>query len=222
LTQFIIVVGDSFASDPDGWPGQLADRLGVQLVSYGGAGQHWWSVKEFLKTVSEFVIDNTVAIVVVHTFFDRIPSKNPDIAKLDVFDADDTSEMTTAVRLHYKYINNSDFMKWAQEKWFEELTEKWQHNKLINLHSFPWSLENKTVLPGGINVMPNLTSISLNETGANSIDLFNDIRPNHFDNHNNKELAAQLESIITTYTPGTTALDLSKFNQKTRKWDNWK
>ena len=83
---------------------------------------------------------NAEVIVFAHTYAERIPSVDTKISKIDPYDTSKKDEMSLAVQLYYKYILDLDFMKWAQEKWFDDITEKWQHIKLINLHCFPLSL----------------------------------------------------------------------------------
>jgi hypothetical protein len=220
--KYLIVAGDSFSSDPDGWPRQLADALGLTLISYGVPGDHWWGVRDFLKSLAPHVKADIEAIVLVHSFFDRMPGRNPLLRTLNIHDDSDTTELAIATRLYYKHINNSHFMKWAQEQWFNEVSSQWSYTKLINLHAFPWSLDNIDALPGGINLTPSLAAISLNELNSSNGDLFNDIRPNHFSDRNNTEIANQLRNIITSYSPGMKKFDLSSFEQKTNKWSNWK
>lgn len=222
MNKNIIVIGDSFASCSGGWPSILADMLGLELTVYGGAGEHWWPGRQFLKNVSQHIVENTEVIIFVHTYFDRITRSDSGVHAANIHDENDNSEIVTAARLYFKYISDPNFMKWAQEMWFKEVTEQWQHIKLVNLHSFPWSLENKNALPGGINLIPSLAAISLNEMGADKLNFIDDIRPNHLNDYNNKELATQLASIITNYSKGTKFLNLETFDQKTHKWDNWK
>lgn len=222
MTKYIIIVGDSFTTDANGWPGHLADLLKLKLVCYGESGQHWWSICNFLKKLDQQIINNTEVIVFSHTYAERIPSIDTKISKIDPYDTSKKDEMSLAVQLYYKYILDLDFMKWAQEKWFDDITEKWQHIKLVNLHCFPLSL-NLSKLPGGVNVKPSLASISLNEINADTGGgLVNDNRPNHFNDVNNKELARQLSKMIINYKQSVQEFDLTKFDLKTRKWDNWK
>lgn len=222
MTKYIIIVGDSFTTDANGWPGHLANSLNLKLVCYGESGQHWWSISNFLNKLDHQIIKNTEVIVFAHTYAERIPSVDTKISKIDPYDTSKKDEISLAVQLYYKYILDLDFMKWAQEKWFDDITEKWQHIKLINLHCFPLSLS-LSKLPGGINVKPSLASISLNEINADTgSGLANDNRPNHFNDFNNKELANQLSTMIINYKQSVNEFDLTKFDLKTRKWDNWK
>lgn len=222
MTKYIIIVGDSFTTDANGWPGHLAKLLKLKLVCYGEGGQHWWGISNFLKKLDQQIIDNTEVILFAHTYAERIPSADPKISKIDPYDTSKKDEMSLAVQLYYKYILDLDFMKWAQTKWFDDITEKWQHIKLVNLHCFPLSL-NLPKLPGGINVKPSLASISLNEIDADrGGGLTNDTRPNHFNDFNNLELARQLAKMIINYKPSVQYFDLTEFDLKTRKWDYWK
>jgi hypothetical protein len=76
----------------------------------------------------------------------------------------------------------------------------------------------------GINVTPNLTSISLNEINSKKSILFNDARSNHFSDYNNTQLGLQLAEQLKNHSNKTVELDISKFEQLTDYWfnmDNW-
>lgn len=214
----IIVVGDSFTANPAGWPGQLATMLNLNLISYGVGGEHWWGVKQFLDSIS---MENTEAIVFAHTFGNRIPTGNKELGKHDFFNLDATDEEQLAVKLYYKYIQNDQFMDWAQCRWFEQISKTWSGTKLVNLHCFPWTWDKRYHL-GGINISPSLSAISLNEIDTKEFDLINDGRSNHFNDFNNTELARQLSIIIAEYKIGEIQLDITKFRQLTTRWLDWK
>lgn len=216
----IIVVGDSFCCHPHGWPQMLADKLNLTLINYGVGGQHWWGVKTFLDQISLDDINNTTAIVFAHTFGQRIPTDDKILGTYDLLSLDRTKEPQLAIELYYKYIQNKQFIDWAQSCWFNEVSRTWSHNKLINLHCFPWTVGKKHLL-SGVNVFPNLSAISLNEIGANEFKFIADQRINHFSHENNVELANQLAHIINNYAPGDIDLDITKFQLKTKKWFSW-
>jgi hypothetical protein len=206
----IIVVGDSFCAHPQGWPSMLADKLNLKLINYGVGGEHWWGVHEFLKTVDK----NTVKyIIFAHTFGQRIPTLHKNgIDK-------------TASELYYKHIHNEEFLNWAQEQWFKQISTEWDN--VINLHCFPWTWDLRHLLVG-INVGPNLASISLNEVDATEPLLDESVigqglrRQNHLNQFNNKILAEELAGIINNYSAGDVQLDVTKFQLKTEKWFNWR
>lgn len=216
----LIVLGDSYSSSAHGWPGMVAHQLNLNLICYGEGGQPWWAITQFLNSVSETEIQNCEAVIFAHTNAERIPTTDKTIGKINHSQLDTTNEIEHAIALYFKYIHDHKFLSWAQEKWFEEISIKWSHTKMIHLHCFPWTWKLRTKL-AGINVNPCLTSISLNELNAREFALVNDVRPNHFNNFNNTELANQLASMINSYVPGDRQLDLSKFQQLTDKWTQW-
>jgi hypothetical protein len=216
----LIVLGDSFSTYYQFWPTMVAKQLNLNLICYGGGGQPWWAVKCFLNSVSEADIENCEAVIFAHTNSDRIPTSNKTIGKINHSQLNKNNEIELAVALYFKYIHDSDFVHWAHKKWFEEITVRWAHTKIVNLHCFPWTWSQRSAL-AGINVWPSLTSISLNEINAKEFALFHDSRENHLSIDNNQELANQLVEMINNYMPGDKHLDLSKFHQLTDKWTNW-
>lgn len=217
----LIVAGDSFCSDPNGWPQMLADSLSLNLICYGGGGEHWWTAKQFIERLSNSDKDNCEVIVFVHTSADRLPIEDKELVKINIHDTNDKIEPELAVKLYYKYIHNSKFMEWAQTQWFLELSDRWNRIKLINLHSFPKTLTGH--LPMGMNVKPCLAAVSLNEAGAKtSTALIEDSRSNHFSYKNNQVLATQLAQLAKNYVAGAATLTLKEFEQRTNQWLEWK
>jgi hypothetical protein len=208
-------VGDSFCSAAHGWPQHLADLLGMQLDCYGQGGTAWWTVRDHLQK-HHVSPDNVV--VFVHTNADRIPTLDYDLVSFD-HSAEPTNELETAVKLYYKYIHNPEFMAWAQQAWFKEIAQAYAVNRVVHLHSFPWSVN----LPeSGVNVVTPLAALSLNELGKTDFDLFNDSRANHFSAANNQALATELAHLINNYCPGRAVLDHTRFEQRILKWFDWK
>lgn len=215
----IIIVGDSFCSSKTGWPSLLASALELFLISHGSGGQSWWNTKAFVDTIDADVLENAEVMVFVHTNADRIITGNTQIGRID-HTAKPDSESALAIQLHYKYIHDPVFQNWAQRQWFLEINRRWGHKKIVHLHSFPWSIENGKLLTG-LTISTNLCSISLNELGIDKFELFNDLRANHLNEHNNRELASQLARLIQHYKQETIGLDTSVFDQKIVKWFDW-
>jgi hypothetical protein len=217
----LIVLGDSFSSNAQGWPSIVANQLNLNLICYGEGGQSWWSSKHFLNSVSGTDIENCEAVIFAHTNSDRVPTSNKTIGKINHSQLNKNNEIELAVALYFKYIHDSEFVHWAHKKWFEEISVRWAHTKIVNLHCFPWTWDSRTVL-SGVNVWPSLSSISLNEVDAKEFSLIHDQRSNHLNTHNNQELANQVVDMINNYTPGDARLDLTKFQHLTDKWTHWK
>ena len=215
----IIVVGDSFCASADGWPNILAQRLNLTLINHGQGGQPWWNVRNFLNTIDEETLTNTEVMVFVHTNAGRIPTSNSQIGFVD-HSAEPKTEIDKSIQLYYKYIHEPEFLNWAQQQWFLEINQRWSYKKIVHLHSFPWSLDYGKSL-SGIKISTNLCSISLNELGADNLELFNDTRPNHLNNQNNNELAYQLSNLIQNYIQQTVQLDTDAFDLKITRWFNW-
>lgn len=219
----IIIVGDSFC-EQTGWGEILAQQLDCNLFRRGFGGHSWWSTRQtLLNEISDDFLSQTEYIVFCHTSGSRILKQDENIARLDFNNKADTREIVTAVRLYYKYIYDDQVAEWTQEQWFKEISETYYKKfKLIHLHCFPWSW-NKRHLLKGMNVGPNLASISLNEMGANSeSQLAFCGRNNHLNEVNNIALGKELFRLISNYTEEDMYLDLHQFEQKTNKWTNWK
>lgn len=135
----LIVVGDSYCSFFNGWPKTLADELNLNLICHGGGGQPWWNARNYITKLAPDTIDNAEFIVFAHTNAERIPTLNADIGLID-HSKKPESEIETAIHLYYKYIHEQEFITWAHQQWFKEITERWGHKKLCHLHCFPWSL----------------------------------------------------------------------------------
>lgn len=209
----IIVVGDSFCASKsyaDGWPALLAKQLNLNLICNAASGQHWWATKNFLQSISKTDWDQTEVIVFVHTFVNRIPNLNQDLALVRYNNLKYSNELDLAVGLYYKYIHDDGFMSWAQQAWFTEINQQWTRPKTIHLHGFDQSLTSCNLL-SGVHLVPDLTSISLQELDNKDIwNLRDDGRLNHFSKENNGVLAEQIYNIIGNAN-GTYQFDLTKF-----------
>jgi hypothetical protein len=216
----IIIVGDSFCASTAGWPSILAQRLDLSLVNHGQGGQPWWNARNFLNSIDQDTLTNTDVVVFVHTNSGRIPTSNAQLGLVD-HSAEPKTEIDKAIQLYHKYIHEPEFLNWAQQQWFLEINQRWGHKKIVHLHSFPWSIDYGKLL-SGLNIETNLCSISLNELGIDKLELFNDQRLNHLNDHNNNELACQLATLIQNYTQQTVQLDTNAFDLKITQWFNWK
>ena len=212
----IIVVGDSFCSDSNGWPKILSNALELNLICHGVGGQPWWNARNFITKLSNDVIESAEFIVFAHTNKDRIPTLNEEIGKVD-HSKSPKLEIEHAIQLYFKYIQDPEFIGWAHEQWFIEISRSFGHKKLCHLHCFPWTLESGYLLTG-LNITTNLAALSLNELGATRFDLVNDTRINHFNQNNNRQLGLQLAEHFKNYGNKSINLDVTKFDQATSQW----
>jgi hypothetical protein len=206
----IIVVGDSFCSAVKGWPGLLANLLNLELISWGAGGAPWWMVRDFLLKLEKEKIENCSVVVACHTNAERIPSLDLRVCNPD---SSNNEEIKTAVKYYRSFIENNEFLHWAQIAWFKEFSTLFSHCKVVNLHCFEWSLLYREHLRG-VNICNSLVELSLKEIGkeATRTALISDSsRLNHFNKENNQELAEQLYKIINNYSPVDANLDLKKF-----------
>jgi hypothetical protein len=218
----VIIVGDSFCAS-FGWPELLAKELNMNLIKFGAGGHSWWPIRIFLtKTLSSAQLTNCDLIIFVHTDPWRVPTLNDDLVRFDHMNPNPTVESELAIKLWYKYIRDTDYLLWATKKWYEEINNEWSKIKTIHVHAFPWSWPIRNLL-GGMNISPNLASISLNELDYDDIRLLAaDRRPNHMNQYNNQILADQLFNAIKNYQLGDFELDIGKFQLLSNKWFDWK
>lgn len=220
----IIVAGDSFCSWSGGWPTTLANMLDLNLINFGDPGAHWWSQLYFLNNeISPQDKDNTEVIVFCHTEMNRIPCRNNDVHTVNLHNLQNRKGdgVEKAVELYYKHLSDWKFLNWAQDKWFEEISNEWTSiPKVVHLHSFPWSLDKKHLLKG-MNVSPSLAALCLNEIGAKSQKDIPVHAPNHFSDNNNYILAKEVKRLIDDYSYGLVNFDVSQFDQKTDRWLEW-
>ena len=212
----LIVVGDSFCAG-QGWPQLLANYLNLNLIVAGFSGQHWWSYRHFLtQTLKEDDFKNTDFVVFCHTFSERIPNLNSELASVTPLKKPRT-ELEQAVALYYKYIENAPYAEWAQEKWFEEINQRYSKNvKTVHLHvtHATWEIRN---LLGGMQVYPSLTSLSIDELGVENHILYDDTRNNHFSRKNNTILAQQLAELMKDFAVTDKKLRIDDFELKSKK-----
>jgi hypothetical protein len=220
----IIITGDSFCYDQRHdapttvWPRALADQLGLALHGQGFPGGHWWACRNYLKKLPDHVFDTAEVMVFVHTNAGRVPSLDPQMVQGDP--SARSTEPELAVYLYHKYISDTLFAEWAQQRWFEEISQTWGHKKLCHLHAFPWTTPYEHLLSGLI-IQPNLAALSLNELGTDKFSLISDTRSNHFNPHNNQALARELAHMISGNLTGIQQLNLYNFEQKTTRWLGW-
>lgn len=213
----VIVLGDSYCSTIEGWPQTLSKLIGRNLVCFTqGAGQSWWTARNWLLELDQSIIDQCDVMVFAHTNADRIPTSNTIIGHINHC-APAATEQEKSIQLYYKYIHDPLFLRWAQQQWFKEISTMYGQKYLVHLHCFPWTLGDRHLL-SGLNLTTNLTALSLNELGAKEFGLYNDHRPNHFSEHNNAVLAMQLADLIQCQATGDNQLDHTKFQQKTLDW----
>lgn len=219
----IIISGDSFCSDASGWPSALAQILDRRLICYTeGSGQSWWAAREWLVGLDLEELAACDIMIFLHTNADRIPTANTMIGRVD-HSATPESELELAIKAYHRHIHDPAFLRWAQQSWFKEISEVYSQKYLVHLHCFPWTLEYRNHLHG-LNVITNLTALSLNEIGAARFSLYHDDRSNHLNQHNNHALANQLAEFIKQRIVGDYALDHRQFQQKTLEWltrKNW-
>jgi hypothetical protein len=212
----VIVVGDSFSSNPAGWPMTMATELNLNLICYGVGGQSWWAARNFMTKLAPDLVQAAEFIVFAHTNAERIPTLNEEIGRCD-HSKQPESEIESAIQLYYKHIHEQEFVAWAQQQWFTEISRVWGHKKLCHLHCFPWSLSYSNLLVGQ-NVTTNLTALSLNELGATEFRLVGDQRVNHFNTHNNQQLGLQVAQLLKNHSNQSVELAVDRFDQATRRW----
>lgn len=192
------------------------------LYPYGFGGKSWWYsrqrfVEDLQRIPQEIFEDQLEVIVFCHTNSGRINNAwNRELSNSD----------TTApeIQHYYRNIFDGDFNDWAQQQWFEEIAERWNHIKTIHFHCFTDSVKWSDLLPGVVYTTP-LVHISIGELQGTDKEiseyLRTDKRNNHLNSHNNKVLADFILGAIYDYQPGQYEIDMNNFdvvNPNASKW----
>ena len=209
----LVISGDSFCSDSVGWPGMLAQQLNLNLICNGFSGHHWWQIR---KSLIEQVNADTDLIIICQTDTSRIPVSEYN-TEYSLLPQTKKEQLANDYRV---YIENAEYSEWAQLKWFEEIEQLWPHIKKCHLHCFPWTIKFKDSLKG-MQVLPNLAAMSLNEINAQDFKLINDTRANHFSWNNNRVIGRQLAAMLQNYSEREERFDIAEFNLPTTKWFDW-
>lgn len=204
----LLVLGDSYCASSLGWPLHLAKMLNSDLTCFGEGGQPWYSVKQWMDN-NPGVVETANYIVFAHTNAERIPTDNNQIGIVDHSKTPE-SELEHAIALYYKYIHSVGLLHYIQKLWFEDLNRITKDKLVVHLHCFSGHTIDNSHLLEGINVFPDLTSISMREKAVVGKTLFADNRLNHFSLHNNQALAKEIYTAIKI-APAVYKMDLNNF-----------
>jgi hypothetical protein len=235
----IVFVGDSYCASLDpktyefnrhqqfqdykdypGHPAIVATHYGADLYCYGYSGKSWWySYRRFQEALqnNSTRLANTLAIVFFHTDSSRMNTSNQELTSLHSPQHFDQSpkkdpldfELADASRSWFKYLYDTQFQEWAQRQYFMELKRQYSEVKTIHFHCFEYSVEYSDLLPGMVYTTP-LFTISNGEPGEKKT--VGDARANHFNAHNNNELAQTIIRAIDRYEPGKHTIALEGFD----------
>jgi len=222
----LLVLGDSFCAnrtEPESWVKILKNFYpNFKLTGRGFGGQSWWHQRRWLLENFPTSPESTTAIF-CHTGALRLPCVRDIPVTPWVLSLDDPTSLKNELLRHdkdhkifhlAKSFYSSDlydqkFYEWASEKWFFELSELTKNFKKV-LHIFGFdSKENKSVLlnSNAIVCTTLLRSLSIAELSKNQSlppsQIFGgpDTRLNHFNKHNNIQLALFLKTLIDEGDP---------------------
>lgn len=226
----IAFVGDSFCASYSsgnkqlGWPpvqdgtteitylDTVAETNNYTLYPYGFGGKSWWySRQRFLEDLQriprEIFEDQLEVIVFCHTNSGRINNAwNRELSNTDT--------TSPEAQIFYRHFFDGDFHDWAQQKWFEEIKQRWSHIKTIHFHCFPDSVKWSNLLPGVVFTTP-LIHVSVGELEGTDKEIDQaiktDKRYNHLNFQNNQVLAKFILGSIYNYNPGHYEIDMDNF-----------
>lgn len=190
----ILILGDSFCQNPNGWPRLLCDKfIYNHCCTDGIGGDAWWGVRRrFLNHANQDYFQYVKLLVFIHTQRDRLFTHTPDVS---VRSNNPNNQEHQAVELYYKYIYDSAFARWAENQWHNELT-RYCVNIPHVVHLF-FDSDHSNNLPG-ICVPTGLLNLALTQHNS-SLDFIDDGTRgfiNHFSPENNIIFARQLYEII--------------------------
>lgn len=202
----------------------VANTNKYALYPYGFGGKSWWYsrqrfVEDLQRIPKEIFADHLEVIVFCHTNSGRINNAwNRELSNTDTTPSN--------IQHYYKNIFDGDFHDWAQQQWFKEIANRWNHIKTIHFHCFPESVKWSDLLPGVVYTTP-LMHISMGELQGTEKEIYQtvqtDKRYNHLNSRNNQALAEYILGTIYDYKPGLYEIDTSNFdivNLNAFRWPN--
>jgi len=201
----ILILGDSFCQNKEGWPDMLCEKFSYNIaITQGTPGVGWWAIRSNLlqcQQQSDFFLD-TKLLIFIHTQKSRLFKQ--DLSLFNIlpqelplsYSNNSIDEKTLSVSLYYKYIHEVLFADWAEQQWFREFKEICKPIPLIvNLF-----FETQKILPTlpGICVPTGLLDLNKAQYRQPTSMAFDGLKGyiNHFTPENNKIFANQLYNII--------------------------
>jgi hypothetical protein len=255
----IVFVGDSYCScwagpspiphchaqqkdediDRPSWLDVAADKLELNLYSFGYAGRSWYYSRQQLFEHMEYDpkwIKSVDLMVFCHTDSSRYNTGNGTIGNemLDFNyrplpkDSEYKNKIDLAESLHRWVTDLIDYpyQDWAQEQWFHEIARTFKDIKQIHFNNYTFTTDKtSSILPGVIYTTP-LVHISLGEATGTDAEvtknfMTEDNRVNHFSPHNNRTLGNLVATTAQNYQPGVYSIDTSNFeiiNPNATRW----
>ena len=207
----------------------VSDHYQFDVAPYGFAGKSWWySWSKFWKAWGG-KLDHLEAIIFTHTDHARINSAViPEFPLMANYVRPEVSaEMIQANQNYFKYIHDDAFNAWAQEQYFKMLEEKFNKIKTVHFHCHTNTIGQAHLLPGVVFTTP-LHQINIGELRGSKEQIMQcisqDLRANHFNDHNNQVMADVIIQALDNYVPGMVSLPIEKFDQpnpNAASWATW-
>lgn len=213
-------------------PSIVSNHFNLSLRNFSYGGKSWWYSRH--KLYQEIKSDpsllkKTFAMVFTHTNSGRVNNENDNIVPRmrDLPDNGDPyfMELKRTDELFIKHIYSNAFQDWAQQQWFHEISREFGDIPTVHFHCFPYSLEFSDLLPGRKFTTP-LVHVQVGEMSGTDSDIeyrmgHGDTRANHLNDHNNQALADTVIDALKNYQPGSSELDLSKFDVPNKNASRW-
>lgn len=201
----VLIIGDSFCYNrrPMSWPFIVSNRLTGSKAKPRGKGfpgAAWWSVRKQLLTDLQVSIPKI--LIICHTEPYRLPSEYDyklNFRSVEIKDL--PSNLELAAKYYYENLMCIDFHEWSCLRWFEELDEIIEKNKIEKvIHFFCFNgTYNQYRFKKGVTIKTPLTNIR-DERKTVFLN-FKSIIINHLTPTKNKQLADNIVNIISNY-PG--------------------
>lgn len=208
----IAIIGDSWCAQRTKdihWPKILANKLISKSLfkviprGWGFKGCSWWSARNCL--LDELRQTPIKVLILCHTEPNRIPSDDDiGLNYWSVLDNRNKTEVFDAAVRYFEHLHFTEYHKWCQIRWFDELDSIIEANKIekvIHLHCFPDSFFKNS--KSTIATYKFKTGVTIEDSLYNYRDkTLNDKKfPNHLTIEQNNQLALVLYDIIQKY-PG--------------------
>jgi hypothetical protein len=159
--KYAFITGDSYClyrNNPEKhWPARVAEKLKLELLGEGYAGQGWWEsrldfVDKFINNRDKY-FDQTLVFIFVHT------------SPLRPITAQKVHTDSEAYKFYVRHYLDEDVNYWCTTNWYKEINEHTKGKIVIHLHAFETTTNIGKMLEG-TTLMPTLVDLSTVDHGG--------------------------------------------------------
>lgn len=219
----LIIIGDSFCHDvrrKESWVVQLMQDY--EILTYGIPATHWWTHLANFNKIKNYFDSKETTVIWIHSSGKRLPNKlhAPVTASVTRYELDDPAKyeldrffQSRTDETHQRVFNaaktfflselyDTEFYEYMELLWWTDLSSRIlkDYKKVIFLSGVQNRKFNENIdrllAPNSIVVKTELKKISSAENPNHVFNGNGDLRPNHFNEHNNVEMYKLLKDLI--------------------------